>query len=278
MIINTIELSTASLTRVGYMDVPVPADLLGLTPEAVDAIACSPDWATDRQPCLGAAAWFARIGEMTLVIDPIQALDVVLRADPEAELANQSAVAELFSEAGFPVDSIDLVLISHLEDIGMIAQRSEHGEWSRFFPNARILISELELATLLEPSDSVDDQARDSTRNAWSALLTDGHVESFTAGESLAPGIIADVSGGHSPGHTVFHFGQETSPEFSLIGHLAVTPFHLATGECADLNQNPAEAWRLLHECADDGRLIAGALWPTPGYGRWTGGILQAEA
>jgi hypothetical protein len=42
------------------------------------------------------------------------------------------------------------------------------------------------------------------------------------------------------------------------------------------LNEDPAAAWRLLHENAADGRLIAGALWPTPGYGRWRDGALRA--
>lgn len=277
MSIEKIELQSGTLTRAGYTDLPVPADLLGLTPEVVADIPWSdPIWATESQPRLGAAAWFAETGGIRLVFDPIQALDVVFRADRETELATRSAVTELFAQAGYPLESIDLVVISHLEDVGMVAQRDDDGSWIPTFPNARILISDLELSAFQEPAAKTGDGTPDATRDAWTSLIENGHVQSFSHGDTIAPGIVADVSGGHSAGHTVFHFGHAKIPDFSLIGHLAVTPLHLATGECAALNRDPLEAWRLLQENANDGRLIAGALWPTPGYGRWVEGELQA--
>ena len=40
------------------------------------------------------------------------------------------------------------------------------------------------------------------------------------------------------------------------IGHLAVSPLHLATGECAFLQAEPANAWQLLQQTAADGRVL----------------------
>jgi len=279
MSLQTIELAQATLTRVGYLDIPVPADLLGLTPEAVAAVGWSaPVWAKGDQPLLGAAAWFADVGGRRIAFDPLQTLDVLLRPDADTERDHQDAVARLFAESGFPVESVELVVLSHIDGIGMVA-RHEHGSWAPFFPNARILLSDAELAGFLNASSAGGEQASDPVRTAWTALLEAGCVDTYGHGDVIAPGLTADVSGGHGPGHAVMHFtGGDGTVEFSLIGHLAVSPLHLATGECAALNEDPAAAWRILHEVADDGHRIAGALWPTPGCGRWQDGQLHATA
>jgi hypothetical protein len=274
---ETVELPRGRLTRVGYLEVPVPAALLGLSADEVAAIPWSmPTWARETQPLLGAAAWVFDTGERRLVFDPLQTLDVLLRPDRDAERTNQEAVARLFADAGYPVESIDLVVMSHIDGVGMVARRDDDGNWSPFFPRARVLLSDLELRGFLETGAAADDAPPDLTRAAWTALVDAGCIDTFADGETIVPGVLADVSGGHGPGHTVMHFQRDEAVELSLIGHLAVSPIHLATGECAALNEDPAAAWRLLHENAADGRLIAGALWPTPGYGRWRDGALRA--
>lgn len=273
---ETVELPQGRLTRVGYLDVPVPSTLLGLTADEVTAIPWStPTWARETQPLLGAAAWVLDTGERRLVFDPLQTLDVLLRPDRDAERTNQDAVARLFADAGFPVDSVDQVVMSHIDGVGMVARRDDEGSWFPFFPRATILLSDVELQEFLRPAPAGEAEA-DLVREAWTALVDAGCVDTFASGETIAPGVLADVSGGHGPGHTVMHFQRDEAVELSLIGHLAVSPIHLATGACAALNEDPAAAWRLLQENAADGRLIAGALWPTPGYGRWRDGALRA--
>ncbi len=272
---HTIELGAGGLTRVSYLDVPVPPDLLGLTSEMVESLPwAAPVWVREGQPLLGAAAWVADLGGQRLVFDPLQTLDILLRPDRETEVASQEAVARLFANAGFPLQSIDRVVMTHIDGVGMVARRGDDGGWQPFFPNARILMSEVELSGFLSAAADAA-EASDLTRTAWSALVDQGLVDIFSDGETLAPGLIADVSGGHGPGHTVFHFQEDGRPRVTLLGHLAVSPIHLATGECAALNEDPGRAWSLLHENADRGGLIAGSLWPTPGYGRWLEGALH---
>ncbi len=280
MHVETIELEGVRLTRVGYMDIPVPADLLGLAPETVAAIPwAAPTWTDGDQPRVGAAAWLADVDGRRLAFDPLQALDVLLRPDRETEVASQDAVERLLADAGFPVESVDVVVLSHIDGVGMVARRGDDGGWAPFFPNARILLSDVELAGFLDAARAPEDATRDVVREAWTALVEQGRVATYADGEAIAPGLLADVSGGHGPGHAVMHFaGPDGATALSLIGHLAVTPIHLATGECAALNEAPAEAWSLLHRYAADGRLIAGSLWPAPGHGRWLDGELRAGA
>lgn len=271
---DTIELGPGRLTRVGYLDVPVPPTLLGLSADVIDHVPwAEPVWAAAGDLLLGAAAWFADVGER-LVVDPLQALDVLLRPDRETELAHQDRVAQEFADAGFPVESVHRVVMTHIDGVGMVARRQSDGRWGPFFPQARILISDRELSAFLSAADA-DPDPSDLTRSAWSALLDQGLVDTFGDGQALAPGLVADVGGGHGPGHTVLHVQEAGTTRMTLLGHLAVSPIHLATGECAALNEDPGRAWRLLHEIADDGRLIAGSLWPTPGYGRWLEGRLR---
>ena len=267
---NSVQLHVGRLTRISLLDVPVPVDLLGLTTEQLAEVNWAQDlWADGGQLKLGAAAWVLETPDHRIVFDPMMALDVLLRADPDTEQASQQRVTEAFSEAGLPVDSIDEVLVTHVEDIGMLARQDASGHWSGFFPNASIRLSRAELVAFQSTPVDSGNEAGLRVRHAWDALIEQGIVETFEHGQEFSPGLFGDTSAGHSTGHTVFHLGSMTEPEMTLIGHLAVSPVHLATGECADLNEDPSAAWMLLHGYADDGRLIAGSLWPAPGAGRW---------
>ena len=269
---HVLDLSPGRLTRIGYLDVPVPAELLGLTEASVNALDwAAPTWAQEGQPLLGAAAWVGDFGGRRLAFDPLQTLDVLLRPDADTERTTAAAVAERFAAAGFPIESFDQVILSHIDGIGMTAVRDDSGAWVPYFPDARILLSDTELDGFLNSARNNEAGPADQVRDAWLALIDAGCVDTYTHGEAIAPGIVAEVSGGHGPGHTVIHFQGTDEVELSLIGHLAVSAVHLATGECEALNEDPATAWRLLHDVARDGRRIAGALWPAPGAGRWLG-------
>jgi len=272
-----LDLAGAVLTRVGYVDVAVPPGVVGLDPAAVARVPWgAPLWAEDGQVRVGAAAWFAEVGGRRIVFDPVQATDGVLRADRATEAAQQDALAELFSKAGWAPESVDLVLMSHIEGVGMVARRDGQGGWSPFFPNARIRLSEGQrshfLSTLADRP-----QGEDLERDAWRALLDEGCVDPFADGETLAPGLVAEVTGGHAPGHAVFHLQDGGGrPEVTLLGHLAISPLHLATGECPALHGDAAAAFAALQRIAADGRRLVGPLWPAPGAGRWTGEALEA--
>ncbi len=260
-----LKLPEMTLTRVGYLDVPVPPGFLGLGDPG--AIPWRNPWATDDAVLVGAAAWFAEIGDRRIVFDPFLALDVVLRADPGQEAQHQAAIMAACEAAGFAVDTIDTVLLSHIEGIGMLAHHDEHGDWSPFFPNARITLNANNLKSFQDNIEEVGPE-----RTPWEALFVADVVDTFENGDTLAPGIRAASGDGHGIGHTVFELGDPVAAYF--IGHVAVSPLHLVSGECAAVNEDPALAWKIsqsLLESVSSDQYLIGPLWPAPGMGHWDG-------
>ena len=173
--------------------------------------------------------------------------------------------ADLLSSRGS--ESVDRLVLTHIEGVGMVAWRNEDASWSPFFPNARVLVSAVALREFLA---STPDGNADLQYEAWRALIDQGLVDSYADGDVIAPGVRAEVKGGHCPGHAILHFGSAAGggAEVTMLGHLAVSPLHLAIGECPAAHADAARAWSLLRAVAEDGRTLVGPLWPAPGFGR----------
>ena len=226
---QTLSLDGATLTRIGYADVAIPGEFVGLG--ANDFARASwrlPLWTDGESVRIGAAVWFADVAGKRIAFDPFQAADSVLRADRAAEESHQTAIARTLDEAGFARESVDLLVLTHIDGVGMAAWRNTDGSWAPFFPNARVLISDIELRQFLAAPKSDDLQSE-----AWHALIDLGVVGTYADHEQIAPGLCADVRGAHGPGHALLHFGPGDAPLASFIGHLAVSPVHLVSGECA---------------------------------------------
>ncbi len=281
--IEVIQRSNFRLSRVGYADTPVPPEVVGLgAAQVASAPWAAPHWAGSAPGApttvtVGAAVWIAEIGGRRIALDPVQAADSVLRCDRDTEIQHQAGVAAVLARVGFARESIDVLAMTHIEGVGMVAWRADDGHWEPFFPNARILVSDDVLMAFLgapPADDSASAEGEDATPDlqfsAWSALIEQGRVATFADGEEIAPGMRARVLHGHCAGHTVFHFeDDEPTGAVAFIGHLAVSPLHLATGPCAALNEQPDEAWAVLHDVAATVPTLVGPLWPAPGYGRW---------
>lgn len=270
---STLQLAHGTLTRVGYLDVPIPAEFVGLNEGMVKDVAWGePTWSDAGQIRFGAATWIADINDTRIALDPIMAADAFLRATPETEMEQQKVINDNFKKAGYPVESVDIVLLTHFDGVGAVGLHAEDGSWSPFFPNAKILISEAVLDGVTNPVEIKDLSAEDA---AFAALIAAGHIHTFADAEEVQPGITADVSGAHGVGHTVFHFALEgDAVSAAFIGHLAVSPLHLLAGPCEGLHADPVAADKVLHGIATSDRTLIGPLWPTPGYGTWTEGRL----
>ena len=268
MVSHSVVLENAVLTRVGYIDVAIDPTAAGLVAEDFAAITWrEPLWTEGDQLRAGAAIWFADVGGTRLAFDPVQAADAVLRSDAATEQAQQHSIADLLSESGFDRMSVDLLVMTHIEGVGMSAWREVDGSWSRFFPNANVAVSVAALEAFLARERTGDD---DVEFDAWHALIDQGVVVTYDDGEAIVSGVTAHLTGAHCPGHSVLHFGVDAgAPEATMLGHLAISPVHLATGECPRQHPEPALAWSMLRGAADDGRLLIGPLWPAPGSGRW---------
>lgn len=251
---TTIELGDVTLTRVLYLDAAIDPDAVGLTPDEVRAVTWgSPIWADDGQVRAASCAWVVSAGGRHVVLDPSGNIDDILH-DPASTGAHQAAYRAAFAKAGIPIESVDTVLLSHIESIGLTAVRVGDS-WKRFFPNSRILISDTAKSDFDEHIPPGDLGA------AFTALRDADLIDTFSDGDDIVPGLRAEWTGMHNPGHCAFHVGTEAT----FVGHLAVSPLHLATGPCPPQHADPDGVWRWLRETMADGRILLGPLWPTPG-------------
>ena len=260
-----------TLTRVLYTDALIEPAATGLTAAEIDAVSWNDHrWSFAEQIRVGAAAWVASRGDDHVVIDPFGNADDIFH-DPHFAADHHRAIADAFDAAGVPIDAVTTVVLSHIEGLGISAVRATasdgvSAQWVPFFPNATITVSETSRADF----ESAPNQHW--TSDVWGELFAAGLVDTYPGDATFVEGMTAEWTGAHNPGHHVFHFGADsTRPDATYVGHLAVSPLHLATGACEQQHLEPQRAWELLQSFADDGRILLGPLWPSPGAGRWTG-------
>jgi hypothetical protein len=264
--VTTTELTIGDvrLTRVCYADVNIPADAVGLTADEVANVAWAPPvWADGGEPKAAAAAWIIEHEGERIVVDPAQAADEILRNDNDAA-AQQEAFARLLADAGFPRESFTHAIASHVEGVGMFGWRNDDGSWEPFFPNARILVTQTEL-------DDLDSGGQQPARpevvaelRAQDAFLPVGDTTKVTSAVTL------ERDGGHCPGHMLVRI-DSNGEQAVMVGHLAVSALHVATGPNAIENRDAPGAWVTTCELRESGAILIGPLWPTPGAGRWDG-------
>jgi glyoxylase-like metal-dependent hydrolase (beta-lactamase superfamily II) len=251
----------AALVRVPYADILVDPAVVTLTPEQVGAIEwAAPTWATPPQVGVAAAVWIIESAGMRIVVDPALAADDILRSEADAA-AHQDAVAKALSDAGYPRESIDVVVASHIDGIGMIAWRDLDG-WTPFFPNASVLLSKREYNALAGGEYTAVGS------DALFALEGQGAVACIDDAHTVTPEVTIEWTGGHAPGHQIVRVasGGDTA---IFVGHLALTPLQCATLTGVHYDNDVARA--ALQRLRDSGALLVGPLWPTPGAARWTG-------
>lgn len=266
----TFRVGSVRCSRVGYVDVEVDADAVGLAAEQVAAVPwAEPAWASNGQVRVGAAAWIIESGDARIVVDPAQAADALLRDDDAA--AHQEAFASALADAGFARDTITHAVASHLDGIGMFAWRNEAGSWAPFFPNAAIHMSAQELAGL-DSEYGAGGGEPVSGLDVLNELRAQGAVDANDDGERITDAVTLEHTGAHSPGHQVVRI-ESSGDSAVMLGHLAISPLTLAMGENR-LNLEPSAAFAALEAIRDEGSILIGPLWPEPGAGRWHDGAL----
>jgi hypothetical protein len=264
---TVIRVGDVTLTRVLYADAPIDPEPAGLSVADVRSVAwAEPRWAEGDQLRAAACAWVIESTDRTVVVDPAGNIDDILH-DPETTGSHQEAFLAAFEQAGVDPTRVDTVLLSHIESVGFTAVR-DAGGWRPFFPNSRLLISDRARANFDETT------AGPLVFAAFRALIDAQLVDTFADGDEIVPKVFAEWTGAHNPGHAAFHVGDPCAVTF--VGHLAVSPLHLATGPCPAQHSEPERAWEWLQRTSADGRWLIGPLWPSPGAGRCTGSGFEA--
>lgn len=263
--VQEFEIGTVRLTRVPYFDVTLPPESVALTESEVAAIpwAVGTWCASPAEVRVGQAFWVIESEGRTIVVDPCCASDAFLRTGPEAR-THQDAAFAAFRAAGFEPDAVDVVVMSHLDGIGMNALVDADGGWHPAFVHAPIVLSDVEW-----------EKTRRRAEQSDAAALVDLHAQGAVTPVPLPHRVTVDVelvaSGGHCPGHATVVV-RSNGARALFLGHLAVSPMQGAIARPVVLHDDPELGGRALahwlSDAATDGALVIGPLWPAPGAAR----------
>lgn len=178
------------------------------------------------------------------------------------------------TEAGFPPDTVDLVILTHLhaDHVGWNT-RAEGGSWVPTFPNARYLTTRTEWdhwasADMEEPRRQM---FRDSVHPVRDAGLLD-LVDTSAGPAEVAPGVRLLPAPGHTPGQVAVELRGDDRTAL-ITGDAVHHPVQIARpgiGSCVDIDPALAERTRrtLLASVADTEALLLGSHFAAPTGGR----------
>lgn len=177
---------------------------------------------------------------------------------------------QAMADAGYPRESIDTVLCTHLhwDHVGWNTMKSGDG-YVPTFPNARYLFAEMEYQHWKEqPVEDVNRFFSDNVR----VIVEAGLADMVSTDHQLVEGVRLEHSPGHSPGHVCVSL--ESGGQKALItGDMSHHPVQWAEPDwChkADSDQAEAAATRrnISSELAGSDTLIIGTHYPAPTAGK----------
>lgn len=174
---------------------------------------------------------------------------------------------------GIEPDSIDILMLTHLHPDHSLGLVDETGR--AVFPNAQIVVHEIEAAFWLDRTPSPEDSERVQRNTRQQRAVTAPYrdrIRRVTDGEVL-PGITAMLRPGHTPGHTnwLIQSGGERLVIWGDIIHLASVQMARPDATLVfDVAPETARATRqqVLDWAAGERLCVAGAHLPFPGFGR----------
>ena len=257
-----------TITRVADEDfeLVVPQD------DATAAVLCSqaswlhPRFVTDAfELRVGSSALAIDTPGARVVVDPWLVFTDTDRTTPEA-CARIDRLLGRLADAGFPPESVDVVIDTHIDGVGANTRPTGDGEVPAF-PNARYVIAPEEIAALRA--------GRFPGAEPYEVLLDEGLVDEVDG--PIVGEVATEPAPGHSAGHRFVRIGPE-GHDAVVVGHLFLHPAQVFAPEPRagfDDNIELAAKTRraLLERAARDNTLVIGPLWASPGAGR----IVPAE-
>ena len=213
-------------------------------------------------------------------------VDTCIGNDKERTIPNWSHLQTPFLDdlaaAGYPRESIDTVLCTHLhvDHVGWNTMLVD-GQWLPTFPNARYLVGEKEWQywDANEDESTYGSVLADSVRPVVEAGLTDFVPDDYR----LCDEVWLEPTPGHTPGHISVHIASN-GEEALITGDFIHHPCQMARldwGSSADFDKAQAKATResVFARYADGDVLIIGTHFATPtaGYFRSDGGAYRFE-
>ena len=208
------------------------------------------------------------VGERRIIVD------TCIGNDKERSIPNWSNLQTNFlkdmENIGYPVESIDTVLCTHLhvDHVGWNT-RLVNGEWVPTFENARYLIGEDEWTywDTNEDPTSYGNVMDDSVR----PVIEAGLVDLVSTSETIAPGIRLESTPGHTPGHVSVLLesrGEEAVITGDCIHHpCQITRTDWCSSADYDKDQGRATRENFLERLVETNVLVIGTHFATPTAG-----------
>lgn len=178
---------------------------------------------------------------------------------------------ERLSAAGFPPESVDLVVLTHLhaDHVGWNTTRRD-GAWMPTFPNARYITTRAEHH--FWSGFSMDEARAQMFRDSVQPVESAGLLDLVDAPVDAAPGVRLLPTPGHTPGHLAVELRSDGHTAL-ITGDCAHHPVQLAhpgIASCADIDPAQATATRrsLFGALAGTATLVLGTHFAPPTAGR----------
>jgi glyoxylase-like metal-dependent hydrolase (beta-lactamase superfamily II) len=217
-------------------------------------------------------------GERKIIVDTCVGNEKPREVFPDWHMLQTSFLEDLAS-AGYPRESIDTVLCTHLhlDHVGWNTML-KGGRWVPTFPNARYLIERSEFDYVAEEAEAEDVEPwlRDMNRTVMAdsirPVVDADLVDLVDADHRLCEEVRLMPTTGHTIGHVSVRI--ESRGESALItGDFIHHPCQLAHPEWSvTTDYDPADSVRtrerVFAELADGPTLVIGTHWPEPTAGR----------
>ncbi|HWR04645.1 MAG TPA: MBL fold metallo-hydrolase [Humidesulfovibrio sp.] len=184
-------------------------------------------------------------------------------------------IEENLRAAGYEPGQIDKVLLTHIhsDHIGGLTDAAGVAR----FPKAVVLVAQEEAAYWLSPENAAaapkgKQPSFALARNMTAPYIASGRWQTFAMGATLAPGVRAEPTVGHTPGHTAYAI-ESDGQKLLIVGDLlhahAVQFARPGVSIDFDVDQRKAIATRraVLKAVAAEGCLMGGMHLPFPGVG-----------
>jgi len=173
----------------------------------------------------------------------------------------QTPFLEMMAAAGFPPESIDTVLCTHLhvDHVGWNT-RLAGGRWVTSFENARYLFGETEY--LYWRDHSIEEDKAAIFRDSVAPIVDAGKANLIVSNARICDEITLIPTPGHSPGHMSVHI-RSAGEEGVLAGDVAHHPCQMAHLDwCSTADSDPMQSTKTRRELftrlADSSVLVIG--------------------
>jgi glyoxylase-like metal-dependent hydrolase (beta-lactamase superfamily II) len=262
---------SVEITRVVDTIATLPAS--GLITEATpEALVDDHDWLcphfldTSGNMFLSIHTFAVRTPAMALIVDTC----LGEQEESPGPLAGSGNFLDLLVEAGFPPDTVDRVLCTHLhfDHIGWNT-RLENGQWVPTFPNARYLMGRSEWDFWKDEEDAFAPNAKNES---VVPILDAGLADLVEVDHRISEEISLIPTPGHTPGHVsvLIESGGETAV---ITGDMLHHPLQIAHPEwidIADVDSGLAQETRerFIRTYADTAVTILGTHFAAPTAGK----------